>query len=165
MHSKAQELYNRYRTAVYHLALSYLHQPSAAEDVLQDVFVTLLEAKEPIRQPRAWLLTVTRRRCLNALRDARFEVLCENLPEDCTDGAQDDAVFVEQMLSLLSEDERRAFTLHYLDGFRYREIAAGLELPVGTVQSRCHTARKKLKDALANEEKSLVGYNGKERTV
>ncbi len=165
MKGKTQELYRRYRTAVYHLALSYLHNPSAAEDVLQDVFVALLETVEPVRQPRAWLLTATRHRCLNVLRDTRLEMACDTLPEAGCDGVSDDALFVEQMLSLLSEEERRAFVLHYLDGFRYREIAEGLELPVGTVQSRCHAARKKLKAALADEEKRLVGNTGKENLV
>lgn len=165
MKGKTQELYKRYRTAVYHLALSYLHDASAAEDVLQDVFVALLEAKDSIRQPRAWLLTATRHRCLNVLRDTRLETACDTLPETGCDGVSDDALFVEQMLSLLSEEERRAFSLHHLDGFRYREIAEGLELPVGTVQSRCRAARKKLKAALADEEKRLVGNTGKENLV
>lgn len=165
MKGRAQELYKRYQTAVYHLALSYLHDASAAEDVLQDVFVALLEAKDTIRQPRAWLLTATRHRCLNILRDARFEVTCEAVPEACVDGVPEDALFVEQMLCLLTEEERRAFSLHYLDGFRYREIAEGLELPVGTVQSRCRAARKKLQQALVKEEKRLNGDTGKENLV
>ena len=163
MKEKTQELYRRHRAAVYHLAFSYLHDAVAAEDVLQDVFVALLESEQPPRHPRAWLLTATRHRCLNRLRDTRFETVCETLPETVCDGEQGDAVFVEQMLGLLSEEERRAFTLHCLDGFRYREIAQGLELPVGTVQSRCHAARKKLKKALAEEENRLAAHAGKER--
>ncbi|MBQ4333241.1 MAG: sigma-70 family RNA polymerase sigma factor [Clostridia bacterium] len=165
MHGKAQELYRRHRTAVYHLALSYLKDRSAAEDVLQDVFVALLEAEQPVRHPRAWLLTATRSRCLNMLRDTRFETVCETLPETVCDGGQEDALFVEQMLGLLSAEERQAFALHHLDGFRYREIAEGLELPIGTVQSRCRAARQKLKEALANEEKRLVANTGKEKRV
>ncbi|MBQ5840371.1 MAG: RNA polymerase sigma factor [Clostridia bacterium] len=165
MKKKTQELYERYRTAVYHLALSYLHDAAAAEDVLQDVFVTLLESTQPLHHPRAWLLTATRHRCLNRLRDTRYETVCDTLPEAAYDGEQGDAVFVEQLLGLLSEEERRAFTLHWLDGFRYREIAAGLELPVGTVQSRCHAARKKLKRALAEEDNRLTARAGKETMV
>lgn len=165
MKEKTQELYRRHRTAVYHLAISYLHDTAAAEDILQDVFVALLESEQPLRHPRAWLLTATRHRCLNRLRDTRFETVCETLPETADNGEQGDAVFVEQLLCLLSEEERRAFTLHYLDGFRYREIAQGLGLPVGTVQSRCHTARKKLKKALAEEDARLTMRAGKETMV
>ena len=61
MHDRIRELYMQYRAAVYHLALSYLHDGAAAEDILQEVFITLLESKEPVRRPRAWLLTVIRR--------------------------------------------------------------------------------------------------------
>lgn len=153
MSDRIRELYRQYRTAVYHLALSYLHDGAAAEDVLQEVFVTLLESKEPLHRPRAWLLTVTRHRCLNRLRDTRLETACDTLPETPCDGGEGDALFVEQMLCLLSEDERRAFTLHCLDGFRYREVAEGLGVPVGTVQSRCRAARRKLQAALAEEER------------
>lgn len=165
MKGNTQELYRRHRTAVYHLALSYLHDGAAAEDVLQDVFVSLLESEQLPRHPRAWLLTATRHRCLNVLRDTRFETACDTLPETAGDGGQEDGVFVEQMLRLLSEEERRVFALHYLDGFRYREIARGLGMPVGTVQSRCHAARKKLREALAKEEKCLLSHTGKERSV
>ena len=165
MTERVQELYRQYGTAVYHLALGYLKDSAAAEDVMQDVFIALLEQQQPVRHPRAWLLTDTRHRCLNVLRDGRFEMVYEILPETPCDNTQDEALFVEQMLSILSDEERQAFALHYLDGFRYREIAEGLEVPTGTVQSRCRTARKKLKEALAHEEKRLVQSVGKENGV
>ena len=165
MTENVQELYRRYGTAVYHLALGYLKDRVAAEDVMQDVFIALLESRQAVQHPRAWLLTATRHRCLNVLRDGRFETPYDTLPETVGDAPRDEAVFVEQMLSLLSDEERQAFALHHLDGFRYREIAAGLEVPVGTVQSRCRAARKKLKEALANEEKRLAQNVGKENGV
>ena len=56
------------------------------------------------------------------------------------------------MLSHLTEDEKLVFSLHYLDGYTYRELATGLEIPIGTVQTRCHTARKKLKKALKDRK-------------
>lgn len=164
MNRQTQELYRRHRTAVYHLALSYLKSPAAAEDVMQDVFVALIEADGAIRHPAAWLMTATRNRCLNRLRDGGRETPWETLPEGVGPPEREDALFVEQMLALLTEDERRAFALHYLDGYRYREIAEGLDIPLGTVQTRCRIARKKLRMALETEEKRLIAV-GKEKRV
>ncbi len=165
MKQQVQTLYRRHRTAVYHLALSYLKDPAAAEDVLQDVFLALMESERPIVHPAAWLMTATRHRCLNRLRDTARETAWETLPEIEVNGEREDALFVEQMLSQLTDDERRAFSLHHLDGFRYREIAEGLEIPIGTVQTRCRIARKKLKAALEHEEQAFAAISGKEKRV
>lgn len=75
-------VYTTQRAAVYHAALSFLKNTAAAEDVMQDVFLayyhSLCEGK-PVRHVRAWLLTVTRRRCLNLLRDSHPEELTDDL--------------------------------------------------------------------------------------
>lgn len=63
-----------------------------------------------------------------------------------TDVQQQDTV--ERALACLTDDERLAFSLHYLDGYTYRQIAEGLDVPMGTVQTRCRLARKKLRAAL-----------------
>jgi len=53
-------------------------------------------------------------------------------------------------LDRLSEDERQCFLLHQLEGFTYREIAAMLDMPLGTVMSHMHRARKQLRERLAS---------------
>jgi RNA polymerase sigma-70 factor (ECF subfamily) len=50
----------------------------------------------------------------------------------------------------LDEQQRLVFSLHYLDGYTYKEIAQGLDIPVGTVQTRCRAACKKLREVLRN---------------
>ena len=46
------------------------------------------------------------------------------------------------------------FCLHCLDGYGYRELAEGLELPIGTVQTRVRTARRRLKELLHEREET-----------
>lgn len=149
-------LYEQLRTPVYHLALAIVKDRAAAEDVMQEVFVTAYTAlaEQPIRNVRAWLLTVTRNRALNLVRDQRFETLCELTPEPAEpsgDGVDQvlDRLLLAEILPCITEEENLIFTLHHLDGYTYREIAAGLDMPQGTVQTKCHTAKKKLKAALA----------------
>ena len=164
VNERLEKVYREERVAVYHTALTYLKDAAAAEDVMQDVFLTYyaeLTRGNTVRHLRAWLLTVTRRRCLNLLRDGgRVDPMGE-LP---TVTAEDPASAVIErhtvrtVLSCLTQEERLAFSLHYLDGYTYREIAEGLDCPTGTVQTRCRIARRKVHAALQNmrrEEESV----------
>lgn len=158
--------YREQRTAVYHTALTLLKDATAAEDVMQEVFLAYyreLEQGREVRHLKAWLLTATRNRCYNTLRDGRREEPREELPavaalsDPLTDVQQRDVV--ERALACLTDDERLAFSLHCLDGYTYRQIAEGLGVPMGTVQTRCRIACKKLRAALhdMNErEEALV---------
>lgn len=152
-----ESMYHEHSTAVYHTALAFLKDPSAAQDVTHDVFLTYyeqLKEQARIRHLRAWLLTVTRNRCRNLLRAGQREFPEEHLPEisveDSTQAlqAQDS---VERLLACLTEEEKLAFSLHYLEGYSYRELSLGFNVPIGTLQTRCHAARKKLKKALKQE--------------
>ncbi len=163
---RLDKVYRELRTAVYHTALALLKETTAAEDVLQEVFLAYyreLERGSEVRHLKAWLLTATRNRCYNVLRDGQREEPMEELPVVATafdplaDVQQQDTV--ERVLACLGDDERLAFSLHYLDGYTYRQIAEGLDVPMGTVQTRCRLARKKLRAALRDmneREEALV---------
>lgn len=143
--------YEEQRAAVYHTALILLKNASVAEDVLQEVFLTYyrtLERGQEVHHPRAWLLTCTRNLCYNELRDHQREQVTEDvisvaLQEDPLVDIQEQDT-VERVLSYLNDEEKLAFSLHYLDGYTYRQISQGLNIPIGTVQTRCRLARKKL---------------------
>ena len=155
---KADTVYDTYRAAVYHTALAFTKNPSLAEDILQDVFLAYYREiqENTIRHVRAWLLTATRNRCYNVLRDSQREWLTEEISveiNDPTSAIEDDDV-VDRALSVLTEAEKLVFSLHYLDGYTYKEIAAGLDIPIGTAQTRCHTARKKLRRAVRQTGRS-----------
>ena len=148
-------LYETYRVPVYHTALTVLKNRAAAEDVLQEVFVTAYETLEGggnIRNFRAWILKVAHNRALNALRAGGREFPEEELPlPEPAAGVEDEVIgriLSAQVLQCITPEENLAFSLHCLDGYTYREIAEAFQLPVGTVQTRCRTARKKMKEAI-----------------
>ncbi len=58
---------------------------------------------------------------------------------------------LDTALADLSLAQRRTFTLHAIDGLTYREVAERLGVPIGTVMSRLHHARRKLRAALASQ--------------
>ena len=116
------ELYHRTRTSVYGLALSYLKNQHDAEDVTQDAFV------------RAWENM--------ALED--WERLAAVNPMVTVEDRQ----VLDAALTALADDERQIVLLHAVTGWKHREIAGLLELPLSTVLSKYRRALLKLKTKL-----------------
>ena len=103
-----------------------------------------------MRHLRAWLLTATRHRCVNVLRDGKREGPVEDSDSVWNIPVPDETerIALQQLLNAVPEEERLPFCLHCLDGYSYREIAAGLGIPQGTVQTRVRSARQTLSRAL-----------------
>lgn len=139
-----------------------------AEDLVQD---TLLRAFRGIdgfdgRHPRAWLLTILRNTHINRHRRQRPELLDDpdatmaawadssttgESPEGLVVGATFDAV-VEDALAHLPNDFRRTIELVDILGLTYAEAAEVLGVPVGTVMSRIHRGRHRIRDRLVAAE-------------
>jgi RNA polymerase sigma-70 factor (ECF subfamily) len=144
------------------VARSMTHNHAEAEDLVQD---TLIRAYRGIgrfdgRYPRAWLLTILRNTHINRNRRRRPELLRDQdatFERLATDASTDQAdVYVEQTidgeilaaLDELSDDFRRVVELVDIDGLSYPEAADVLGIPVGTVMSRLHRARRRIRDRL-----------------
>ena len=153
-----EHAYTAHHVAVYHTACSFVKSRDAAEDICQEVFLALYntwEKGEKVRHLRAWLLTVTRNRCKNHLRDGlREQPTADDSGVWDIPAADDDALLVKELLGSLPPDERLVFCLHCLDGYGYRELAEGLELPIGTIKTRVHAARRRLKALLHEREET-----------
>ena len=130
------ELYQRTRSAVYGLALSYLKNAHDAQDLTQDVYVQAWDCAEqyrPTGSPMGWLLAVCRNLCLMRLRHTeRHAVLSEAewdaIPQQETGLTTEERTLLQHVLSRLGEEERRIVLLHAVTGLKHREIAALLEL-------------------------------------
>lgn len=153
------ELYQRTRSAVYGLALSYLKNAHDAQDLTQDVYVQAWDCAEqyrPTGSPMGWLLAVCRNLCLMRLRrEERHAALSEEewdaIPaQECGLDA-DERTLLQQALASLADEERRIVLLHAVTGMKHREIAALLELPLPTVLSKYHRALKKMRAYLEGD--------------
>ena len=152
-------LYQRTRTAVYGLALSYLKNAQDAQDLTQDVYVQVWDCAEqyrPTGSPMGWLLTVCRNLCLMRLRRTeRHAVLSEAewdaIPQQETGLTTEERTLLQHVLSRLGEEERRIVLLHAVTGLKHREIAALLELPLPTVLSKYHRAIRKMRADLEGD--------------
>ena len=155
------ELYHRARTAVYGLALSYLKHTHDAEDVTQDTFVRIWEnvhQYQPRGTPLAWVLTIARNLSLMKLRDrGKTEDMepeaWERLAADSPLVTAEDRQVLQAAMGELSGEERQVVTLHAVTGWKHKEIAALLDLPLSTVLSKYRWALQKLRDILDGGEK------------
>lgn len=144
------------------VAQSLTRHRADAEDLVQD---TLLRAHRSIgtfdgRHPRAWLLTILRNTNINRNRRQRPELLRDPDVVEERSGAMEaperaDAS-VDRMLDhevavaldALDEPFRSVVDLVDVDGLTYAEAAEVLDIPVGTVMSRLHRARARIRDHL-----------------
>ena len=153
-------LYQRTRTAVYGLALSYLKNAQDAQDLTQDVYLQVWDCAEqyrPTGSPMGWLLTVCRNLCLMRMRrEERHAALSEEewdaIPtQECGLDA-DERALLQGALARLADEERRIVLLHAVTGMKHREIAALLELPLPTVLSTYHRALTKIRSSLEGDD-------------
>jgi RNA polymerase sigma-70 factor (ECF subfamily) len=144
---------------LHRVAFAVTRNHADADDIVQ---IALMRAVERARCAphdfnwRAWLITVARNLALDVWRKkARSGAVVRDpldvpSPELDPDPAWQALGFahVESALSRCNRIHRDVFVLHHIDGLRYEEIAERLQLPVGTVSTRLHRARKAVRRAL-----------------
>jgi RNA polymerase sigma-70 factor, ECF subfamily len=143
-----EELYFRHRSWVTGLAHRFTGDADLALDVMQETFLYVLKKFPGFQLTasfRTFLYPAVKNLSLTARRKARsLETAVENLDELAAEsptpdsaGASDDLAVV---LAQLSGKHREVLWLRCVDGFTLDEIAAALEIPLGTVKSRFHYA-------------------------
>ena len=133
-----------------------------ANDLLQETTLKALDNKEKYTDEtnfRGWMYTIMRNLFINnyrkTLRDQTYVDKTDNLfflnsgidlEADSMEGAYD-AKEMHRIVNSLPKEYRIPFSM-YVAGFKYREIAERLQLPLGTVKSRIFFSRQKLQEAL-----------------
>ncbi|HEX6026127.1 MAG TPA: RNA polymerase sigma factor [Solirubrobacter sp.] len=150
------ELFRRHWPAVHRAAWLVVHDAAAAEDIAQEAFLSALRALDRFDRRRPlgpWLhrIVVNRAIDFSRARALRHETAGEALPEAAApDSARDVGDDIVAALADLGPEHRAVVVLRHLLGYTPGEIAAMLELPRGTVNSRLRRALDAL--ALALEE-------------
>jgi RNA polymerase sigma-70 factor (ECF subfamily) len=146
-----------HQAMVYSVAYHFLEDHGAAEELAQEVFLTLYRHWNEIQSPEHrmhWLRKVTSRRCIDQTRrrKLRKHVSLEEAPEPFTWMPGNDPVlkrYIEQLLGKLDELPRMIVILRYQEGLEPSEIAELLEMPIGTVKSNLHRSLALLRRKLA----------------
>jgi RNA polymerase sigma-70 factor (ECF subfamily) len=150
----------RYQHKVFRLSWSMLGDQTAAEEMAQDVFLQIWRVLPGYRGEASlstWIYAITRNRCLTQRKKQRenrvtsFEepgVLRAAEARLATPERPSNELDVAALIWQLPPQYRQTLTLFYLEEKSYEEVSALLGLPVGTVKTYLHRARKQLAASL-----------------
>ena len=160
------ELYDRYASVLFPLALRVLRDRAEAEDVVHDAFVIVADRAAqyaPDRGPvGAWLVTLVRNLSIDRTRRrdrrraiahdvvAHEPVAVVDDPEQLTSDAGERAR-IRRALASLPEAQRSTLEIAFFEGLTYPEIAAREGVPLGTIKSRAARGILSLREALSLE--------------
>jgi len=161
--SALRRLYEKYRTDLFTVALSLIHDVHAAEDCLQDVFVRLAESTADMeirRNLKGYLVSSVANRARDRLRQkTKRSERAENI--GCSVSAADpvrvlidreESARVFNTLMKLPYDQREVFVLHVQAGMKFREIAELQNVSTKTAISRYRYGIEKLKVLLERDD-------------
>ena len=166
-----ERLIKRYQDRVYGFCLRILDDASEAEDVAQDVFLTLYRHADRFRGESlfsTWLFRIAKNQSLNrikylerrgrqakrAMGDSQDERVAsirekEERQPDAMVESEQRAALVQRAMATLAEEHRVVLVLRDLDDLSYEEISEVTGLPIGTVKSRIHRGRAALAERLS----------------
>jgi RNA polymerase sigma-70 factor, ECF subfamily len=179
-------LVKRYQSRIFSQAYRTLGNPEEAEEVVQDTFVKVHQNLEKYRQQSnfsSWIFRITHNLCMDALRvrqrrkdmsavsfdpqsalaDEEGDKSLNQFPDFKPGPSQqldqiEQYKVIEDSLLSLPETQKSVVVLHDIQGFSYQEIAEIVGTSIGTVRSRLHYGRLKLKEMLdpyfANDKKN-----------
>lgn len=168
-----RELVRRYERPVFSLIFRMVRDRETAEDLAQDTFIKVLnhiDRYRPEFKLSSWLFKIANNVAIDHLRKRQLNTLSmDGSPHAATAMEVEATAFdvesrgesaldelesrelgsaIEQAISMLRPEYRSCILLRHVDGRSYEEIAAALDLPLGTVKTYIHRARRELRDAL-----------------
>jgi RNA polymerase sigma factor (sigma-70 family) len=152
-------LYHMTSASVYSFALSLLKNIQDAEDVLHDTYLQVYKTAaryKSMNEPLAWILTIARNLSLMKLRNRKKIV--DSKPQDWNSAFEaipsvtaEDRLVLVSCMDKLTDEERQIIMLHTVSGYKHREVAGFLKIPLSTALSKYHRAIKKLRILLSEE--------------
>lgn len=148
-----EEMIQQHRIAVARYIAFRLPSAADAEDVLQDTLLTAYRKQDQLKSDssfKPWLLSIARSKCSDYFRSRakRAEIPLAALTETMlTFGRMGPAeiTLVDETLERLNRQDRQILDYYYFRQLPQAEIAKQLQIPLGTVKSRLHTARQNFK--------------------
>ncbi len=158
-----EALYRRYGRVAYSLARRILGDDQLAQDVVQEVFLTVWKDAHRFDAARGqvstWLLTMTHHKAVDSVRK-EDNLRKRRQPADVLDLTESDSRVDEDVWASVKRDrvraalvelpdvQREALALAYFGGYTQREIAKITETPLGTVKTRMLAGMRRMRDAI-----------------
>ncbi len=159
-------LYDEYAPSLYGIVLRIVRSEGLAQDVVQDAFVKAWRNGSRYDASKGtlftWLLNIARNTAIDKTRSlgyqkaAKSEALQPELENDrrFSTGTAIDGIGLREMVHKLEKKYRTVVELAYFQGYTQQEIAAALELPLGTVKSRVRIAVRELRKIFGEQQAS-----------
>lgn len=157
---EAARLYDSFGASLFRYALMILANREAAEDVLQQVFVGLLDrGARHIQNEEHYLRRAVRNGCYSALRHDKVrgmmpagEALLESIAADRAGVGEEDRLTLAAAIRVLPADQREVVHLHVFEGRTFKDVAEMTGETQSTVASRYRYAIEKLKATLTESK-------------
>ena len=171
--SAFRELIRRYERPVFSLIYRMVRDSTAAEDLAQDAFIKVLNHLDKYRPEfkfSSWLFKIANNVAIDHLRKRQLDTISMDGSPHATTAAEIEATSIEladqgespldalasrelgaaieDAIGKLRPEYRNCIILRHVEGRSYEEIAATLDLPLGTVKTYIHRARHELREAL-----------------
>jgi RNA polymerase sigma-70 factor (ECF subfamily) len=143
-----RELVDRHRVRLIRTAANILRDAVEAEDVAQESFLKAFRELHRLRDNRAFssfLYRICVRLCVDRLRLKKPEISPLEASIKVAPASIETKVLVERLLQKLPVELRTTLVLREIEQLSYEEVAKAMNVPVGTVRSRLHTARERFR--------------------
>ncbi|MEM8667278.1 MAG: RNA polymerase sigma factor [Planctomycetota bacterium] len=165
--SEFRKLVEQYRQPVFRFTRNLIGDEHDAEDVTQEVFLAAFDGLVSYNAKRAsfltWLFTIARNRCVNYLKRKRPVIGGEVIADTLAALTGDDVTRIEfwrhldRALDELPIEQKTAFVLAEIEGLTYADIAQIENAAIGTVKSRIHRAKQRLRAVMEPSWESSHG--------
>lgn len=163
------QLYERFHASIYHYALKLARNDADAKDIVQDTFVQAQLSIKSLKEPKlfkVWLNKIAFSRATRLFAhnktisfDPEDSFYADHIaderremnPQDMI-RFQSDRELLDHFIAQLPPEQQSALIFMYYDHYTLNEIAAIMDIPVGTVKSRIHMAKAKLNDMISRYE-------------
>ncbi len=171
--SAYRELLSRYERPVFSLVFRMVRDRSLAEDLAQESFIrafNAIDSYDPTYKFSSWIFKIANNHAIDHLRKRRLDTVSIHGAPSASSAEEQERTritlesreeqpdayvesrelggLVEEAIGRLRPEYRTAIMLRHVEGYAYEEIAETMDLPLGTVKTYLHRARKELKDIL-----------------
>lgn len=157
-----EKLYELANKSVYTFVYSFVKQKETAEDLMQDTFIKIKKYCALYKEntnASAWILQIAKNTSLDYIKKYKRETNFDESEIDvpCETPSLDNNLFLHNIMNkYLSSEERQIILLHDIHGYKNKEIAKFLSLPLGTVLWKYNSAIKKLRKKLKEEKNEKI---------
>lgn len=153
-------LYEMFKKDVFFAAYSILKNSNAAEDILQETFMSFLDHIDRVKEdvnPRNYLITISRNKAISYYRKHKREIHLDQYENEGVYGfvehKEDNTLFLmKEMEKILKPKEFQIVIMHVVNGLTHKEIAKLHQRPLGTITWAYNNAIKKLQKELKVDE-------------